>query len=71
MTRWPDEVQDPERCLAGLLEGRVRPERIADVVRRPADQLGGRSLLDLAKEGRTDEVRQAIRTMFDLRRIQP
>lgn len=66
MSRWPDKVQDPERWLAGLLEGWVRPERMADVVRQPADQLGGRSLLDLAKEGRTDEVRHAVRTMFGL-----
>ena len=54
-----------------LLDRRVKRERIPAVVRRPAPNLGGRSLLDLAFEGRHAEVRDAVATMFDLRRVQP
>lgn len=54
-----------------LLERYVRPDRIPAVVRREAPVLGGASLLDLARAGRTAEVLQSVRTMFDLRRVQP
>jgi hypothetical protein len=54
-----------------LLDRRVKRERIPAVVRRPADNLGGRSLLDLAFGGRHSEVREAVAEMFDLRRVQP
>jgi hypothetical protein len=54
-----------------LLDRRVKRERIPAVVRRPADNLGGRSLLDLAFDGRHSEVREAVAEMFDLRRVQP
>ncbi len=54
-----------------LLDHRVKRERIPAVVRRPAKNLGGRSLLDLAFEGRHVEVREAVAAMFDLRRVQP
>ncbi len=54
-----------------VLDRRVKRERIAAVVRRPAEGLGGRSLLDLAYAGRHGEVLEAVRSMFDLRRIQP
>lgn len=54
-----------------LLDRHVKRERIAAVVRRPAAQLGGASLHDLACEGRHDELRRAVEAMFDLRRVQP
>ncbi len=54
-----------------VLERYVRRERIAAVVRRPAPALGGHSLLQLAQQGRTAEVLDAVRTMVDLRRVQP
>jgi transposase-like protein len=54
-----------------LLDRRVKRERIPAVVRRPAARLGGRSLLDLACDGRHAEVRDAVAAMFDLRRVQP
>ena len=54
-----------------LLDLRVKRERIPAVVRRPAPNLDGRSLYDLACEGRHGEVREAVTTMFDLRRVQP
>ncbi len=53
-----------------LLDRYVKRERIPAVVRRPADMLGGRSLLDLAFEQKYEEVRDAVTSMFDLRRVQ-
>jgi hypothetical protein len=54
-----------------LLERYLRPDRIPAVVRRPASALGGQSLLQLARSGNSAEVLNAVRTMFDLRRVQP
>jgi hypothetical protein len=54
-----------------VLERYVRRERIPAVVRRPAEILGGRSLLDLAEAGRYDEVRRGAARMLDIRRVQP
>jgi len=54
-----------------VLERYVRRDRIAAVVRRRAEILGGRSLLELAEEGRHDEVRRAVVSMLDLRRVTP
>ncbi len=52
-----------------LLARYLQRDRIPAVVRRPADALGGRSLVDLVAEGRTDEVLTACRTMFDVQRV--
>jgi hypothetical protein len=54
-----------------VLERYVRRERIPAVVRRPAEVLGGVSLLQLAEEGRYAEVRSGVARMLDLRRVQP
>ncbi len=54
-----------------LLERHLRRDRIPAVVRRPAPDLGGRSLLDLAEEGRAPEIRDYLDRLFDLRRVQP
>jgi hypothetical protein len=54
-----------------LLDRYVKRERVPAVVRRQAPALGGRSLLDLAAAGRTAELLDAVRAMFDLRRVQP
>ena len=54
-----------------LLDRYVKRERIPSVVRRPASNLGGRSLLDIAGDGDTGAVAEAVATMFDLRRVQP
>ncbi len=54
-----------------VLERYVRRERIPAVVRRPAEVLEGKSLLDLAEEGRYAEVRAGAARMLDLRRVQP
>lgn len=54
-----------------VLKAHVKPERIPAVVRREASALGGASLYGLARAGRHGEVYDAVRTMFDLRRVQP
>ncbi len=54
-----------------LLDRYVMRERIPAVVRRPATNLDGISLLDLASKGETREVALTVEEMFDLRRIQP
>jgi hypothetical protein len=54
-----------------LLERYLRTERIPAVVRREAPALDGRSLLQLARTAPSAEVLEAVRTMFDLRRVQP
>jgi hypothetical protein len=77
--KWLESGPPPERSAAvadldaatELLVRHVKRERIPAVVRRPASRLQGRSLLELAQQGRTAEVRDAVREMFDLRRVQP
>ena len=54
-----------------VLERYVRRDRIPAVVRRPAEMLGGGSLLQLAETGDTAQVRRQVAAMFDLRRVQP
>jgi len=54
-----------------LLERYLRVDRIPAVVRRESPALGGLSLLQLARTGKSAEVLSAVRTMFDLRRVQP
>ncbi len=54
-----------------LLDHYVRRERIPAVVRRSADVLDGKSLLDVATDGDTATVLEAVSSMFDLRRVQP
>lgn len=47
-----------------LLVRYVKRERIPAVVRRPANALGGKSLLDLLADGRSRDVLGACREMF-------
>jgi hypothetical protein len=54
-----------------LLDRYVKRERIPAVIRRPAPVLGNNSLLDLASDGETRRVAEAVEQMFDLRRVQP
>jgi transposase-like protein len=54
-----------------LLDRYVKRERIPAVVRRPAANVGGKSLFELACEGRHDQVRDTLEETFDLRRVQP
>ncbi len=54
-----------------LLARHLKRERIPAVVRRHALLTGERSLLQMAAAGEHEQVLGAVRTMFDLRRIQP
>lgn len=77
--RWRSSGVPPARADAvaalatatDLLDRYVKRERIPAVVRRSAPALEGRSLYELACEGRHDEVRDAAARMFDLARVQP
>lgn len=78
-SKWLENGVPPERATAvadlatatDLLDRRIKRERIPAVVRRPAEMLGGRSLYELAMTGEHGEVRAAVVSMFDLRRVQP
>jgi hypothetical protein len=77
--KWQENGVPAERevALADLgtatevLARRVKRERIPAVIRRRAELLGGKSLYEMACEGRHQDVLDAVRRMFDLRRVQP
>jgi len=79
LSKWRREGVPAERtpvladlaAATDLLDRRVKRERIPAVVRRPAPDLGGRSLYELACAGLHEEVRTAVLRTFDLRRVQP
>lgn len=54
-----------------LLERWLKRERIPAVVRRPVDQLGGRSRLDAALAGEFELLRDELLDTFDVSRIAP
>ncbi len=51
-------------AITDLLDRYLKRDRIAAVVRRRADGLGGRSLLELVGAGRTAEALELTRRMF-------
>jgi hypothetical protein len=68
----PDERRAAVGDLAAvtdLLLHHLKRERVPAVVRRPADRLGGCSMVDLVGEGRSSELLAFTRAMFDLRRL--
>jgi hypothetical protein len=68
----PDERRAAVGDLAAvtdLLLHHLKRERVPAVVRRPADRLGGCSMVDLVGEGRSRELLDFTRSMFDLRRL--
>ncbi len=54
-----------------LLARHLKRERIPAVVRRHSALTGERSLLQMASAGEHEQILGAVRTMFDLRRVQP
>jgi hypothetical protein len=54
-----------------LLEQWVKRERIPAVLRRPVEQLGGRSRLDAALAGEFELLRDELLDTFDVSRIAP
>lgn len=79
LSKWRSSGVPPARADAvaalatatDLLDRYVKRERIPAVVRRPAPELGGRSLYELACEGEHERVRRVTARMFDLARVQP
>jgi hypothetical protein len=66
----PDARAELE-AAARLLERAIKPDRVLAVVRRPAPFTEGRSLLELAHEGRMRDLHAYVVAMFNLRRIAP
>jgi len=72
LSKWLKNGIPSERRLAvanlatatNILIRHIKPERIPAVVRRAADKLGGKSLMDLAAENRSKELLTACREMF-------
>ena len=54
-----------------LLDQWVKRERIAAVVRRPVEALGGRTRLEVARAGEFEVLRDELYDTFDLTRIAP
>jgi hypothetical protein len=54
-----------------MLLDRLKVDRIPAAVRRPSEMLDGQSLLELAQQRRFDDLRDAVRSMFDISRVQP
>ena len=71
----PPAVRRDQISLLGqstdLLDEWVKRDRIPAVVRRPVDQLGGRSRLDVALNGEFELLRDELRDAFDLTRVAP
>lgn len=57
--------------ITQLLDRYVKRERIPAVVRRPAENLGGRSILETVEAGEYENAADSVRRAFDLRRVQP
>lgn len=64
------DVADLDAATRELL-AHLKADRIPAAVRRPAADLGGRSLLEVAVDEGAAAVREAVRRTFDLRRVQP
>jgi hypothetical protein len=77
-TKWLHDGPPLDRAAAvaaledttDVLTRYIKRDRIPVVVRRPADMLGGASLLQLIEKGQFEEALRAARSMLDLRRIQ-
>ena len=70
-SRETTSAEEVEDALASLLAPHVRPDAIPDVMRRSVPALGGRSLLEAAEAGDLDDVREFVKDLFDLGRVQP
>jgi hypothetical protein len=51
-------------AMTDLLDRYLKPERIPAVVRRRAPRLDGASLIELVRDGRSDEALRLTRAMF-------
>jgi hypothetical protein len=72
VTKWTDAGVPAERAeqvadvdaITDLLERYLKRERIPAAVRRRASRLDGASLIELVRDGRSDEALRRTRTMF-------
>lgn len=57
--------------ITDTLDRYVKRERIPAVVRRQAERLDGRSIIEALEAGEYSGVARAVESMLDLRRVQP
>lgn len=57
--------------ITTLLDRYVKRERIPAVVRRQSPRFGDTSIVERLEDGDYEETAEAVRSMFDLRRVQP
>lgn len=57
--------------ITTLLDRYVKRERIPAVVRRQSPRLGDASIVERLEGGEYEETAEVVRSMFDLRRVQP
>ena len=57
--------------ITTLLDRYVKRERIPAVVRRQSPRLGNASIIERLEDGDHAETAELVRSMFDLRRVQP
>lgn len=57
--------------ITTLLDRYVKRERIPAVVRRQSPRFGDTSIVERLEDGDYEETVEAVRSMFDLRRVQP
>lgn len=57
--------------ITAVLDRYVKRERIPAVVRRQSPRLGDFSIIERLEDGDYEETSEVVRSMFDLRRIQP
>ncbi len=57
--------------ITAVLDRYVKRERIPAVVRRQSPRLGDISIIERLEDGDYEETSEIVRSMFDLRRIQP
>jgi hypothetical protein len=77
--KWLQAGPPPDRAPAiaaledatELLARHLKRERIPAVVRRHSALTGERSLMQMAAAGEHEQILEAVRSMFDLRRVQP
>lgn len=65
-----DDVTEVDN-ITSLLDRYVKRERIPAVVRRPADKLDGRSLIEAIEGGEYRRAAEVMAETFDIRRLQP
>jgi hypothetical protein len=76
--KWSTAVPADRLVAVALLDettqrllDQLNADRIPSAVRKPSAMLEGLSLLELAQQQRFTELRDVVRSMFDIARVQP